>query len=121
MKEESVPVEPAAGLQQVSPEVASLDALRSAMVSNFEQNDLDVPAFLRTPKAALDVGEYSREPDRGKGAGRAYDSDRDPGHFLDLSDDGTALGGPKLSSLPQTRADYEKALQAALSGGAAGH
>jgi len=34
-------------MQQVSPEVASLDALRSAMVSNFEQNDLDVPAFLR--------------------------------------------------------------------------
>src|SRR5215470_3228376 len=52
MKEESVPapVEAAAasaGMQQVSPEVASLDALRSAMVSNFEQNDLDVPAFLR--------------------------------------------------------------------------
>jgi cell division protein FtsZ len=47
MREESVPSEPAAGLQQVSPEVASLDALRTAMVSNFEQNDLDVPAFLR--------------------------------------------------------------------------
>jgi hypothetical protein len=47
MREESVPVEPVAGLQQVSPEVASLDALRTAMVSNFEQNDLDVPAFLR--------------------------------------------------------------------------
>jgi cell division protein FtsZ len=52
MKEETVrevreePV-PAAGLQQVSAEVASLDALRTAMVSNFEQNDLDVPAFLR--------------------------------------------------------------------------
>jgi cell division protein FtsZ len=47
MREESGPAEPAAGLQQVSPEVASLDALRTAMVSNFEQNDLDVPAFLR--------------------------------------------------------------------------
>jgi cell division protein FtsZ len=47
MKDDSVPVEPAAGMQQVSPEVASLDALRTAMVSNFEQNDLDVPAFLR--------------------------------------------------------------------------
>ncbi|HZZ68339.1 MAG TPA: S1/P1 Nuclease [Phenylobacterium sp.] len=71
-----------------------------------------LPAFLRTPKAALDVGEYSREPDRGKGAGREYDSDRDPGHFLDLSDDGTVLGGPKLTALPLTRPDYEKALQA---------
>jgi cell division protein FtsZ len=47
MKENSIPAEPAAGMQQVSPEVASLDALRTAMVSNFEQNDLDVPAFLR--------------------------------------------------------------------------
>jgi cell division protein FtsZ len=49
MKEETPAVEPAAsaGLQQVSPDAASLDALRTAMVSNFEQNDLDVPAFLR--------------------------------------------------------------------------
>jgi hypothetical protein len=71
-----------------------------------------LPAFLRTPQAAVDVGEYSREPDRGKGAGRAHDSDRDAGHFLDLSDDGTVLGGPKLSALPPTRPDYEKALAA---------
>ena len=49
MKEETPVVEPAAsaGLQEVSPDAASLDALRTAMVSNFEQNDLDVPAFLR--------------------------------------------------------------------------
>ena len=47
MKEDSTPPESAAGLQPVSQEVASLDALRTAMVSNFEQNDLDVPAFLR--------------------------------------------------------------------------
>jgi cell division protein FtsZ len=47
MKEDPTPSEPAAGLQPVSQEVASLDALRTAMVSNFEQNDLDVPAFLR--------------------------------------------------------------------------
>jgi hypothetical protein len=73
---------------------------------------VSLPAFLRMPKAVLDVGEYSREPDRGKGAGRAYDSDRDPGHFLDLNDDGTVLGGPKLDALPLTRPDYEKALQA---------
>lgn len=72
----------------------------------------DLPAFLRTPAAATDVGEYSREPDRTKGSGREHDADRDPGHFLDLSDDGTALGGPKLSALPTTRADYETALRA---------
>jgi hypothetical protein len=28
-------------------EVISLDSMRSAMVANFEQDDLDVPAFLR--------------------------------------------------------------------------
>ena len=28
-------------------EVISLDTMRNAMVANFEQDDLDVPAFLR--------------------------------------------------------------------------
>ncbi|HEX4710023.1 S1/P1 Nuclease [Phenylobacterium sp.] len=72
----------------------------------------ELPAFLHTPQAALDVGELSREPDRSKRAGRERDSDLDPGHFLDLSDDGTVLGGPKPSALPPTRADYETALRA---------
>jgi cell division protein FtsZ len=49
MREETLASpEPApAGVQQASSEAASLDALRNAMVANFEQNDLDVPAFLR--------------------------------------------------------------------------
>jgi len=72
----------------------------------------ELPAFLKAPQAIVDVGEYSREPDRIKRAGKAFDSDRDQGHFLDLNDDGTVLGGPKLAALPPTRADYEKALQA---------
>jgi len=41
--EESSPV----GMANVGAEVISLDAMRSAMVANFEQEDLDVPAFLR--------------------------------------------------------------------------
>ena len=73
----------------------------------------DLPAFLHTPQAADDAGELSREPDRSKGAGKLHDSDRDPGHFLDLADDGAVLGGPKLWPLPPTRADYETALRAA--------
>lgn len=73
----------------------------------------ELPAFLKTPQAITDVGEYSREPDRIKRAGKAFDSDRDQGHFLDLNDDGTVLGGPKVQALPPTRQDYEKALQAA--------
>lgn len=72
----------------------------------------ELPAFLKTPQAIIDVGEFSREPDRIKRAGKAFDSDRDQGHFLDLNDDGTVLGGPKVAALPATRQDYEKALQA---------
>lgn len=72
----------------------------------------ELPAFLRAPQAIVDVGEYSREPDRMKRAGRAFDVDRDAGHFVDLGDDGAIFGGPKLTALPPTRPDYEKALQA---------
>jgi len=32
---------------RVGAEVISLDTMRHAMVANFEQDDLDVPAFLR--------------------------------------------------------------------------
>jgi len=73
----------------------------------------ELPGFLHAPQAALDVGEYSREPDRVKGAGRALDSDLSPGHFLDLDDNGKVLGGPLLSTLPATRAEYESQLRAA--------
>jgi cell division protein FtsZ len=34
-------------MANAAPEVISLDTMRSAMVANFEQEDLDVPAFLR--------------------------------------------------------------------------
>jgi hypothetical protein len=72
----------------------------------------EVPSFLRTPRAAADVGELSREPDRRKGAGRAYDNDHNPAHFLDLGDDGRILGGPTLSALPANREDFDTALHA---------
>jgi len=72
-----------------------------------------LPAFLRTPEAARDIGEWAREPDRSRGAGRAHDSDRDPGHFADIDDAGKMLGGPTLDHMPVTREEYEKQLQAA--------
>lgn len=74
---------------------------------------LETPAFLHSAQAVLDVGEFSREPDRVKGAGRLVDNDLDPGHFLDLNDDGTVLGGPALAALPLTRAEYDTVLRAA--------
>ena len=71
----------------------------------------ELPAFLR--RAGVDVGELSREPDRSRGAGKMHDTDRDAAHFVDIDDNGTALGGPALNAMPPLRSDYEKALQAA--------
>ena len=71
-----------------------------------------LPAFLRAPQAALDIGELAREPDRSRGSGRTHDQDRDPGHFVDGDEDGKVSGGPPLARLPLTRFEYEKQLQA---------
>lgn len=73
----------------------------------------EMPAFLRTRQAAINVGELSREPDRSKGAGKLHDQDRDAAHFIDLDDDGKLLGGPQMLPLAATRADFETQLRAA--------
>jgi len=72
-----------------------------------------IPAFLRSPQAAAQIGLMAQEPDISRNAGRPHDDDSDPGHFVDASDDGTILGGPRLSNLPATRQDYDTALRAA--------
>jgi len=71
-----------------------------------------IPAFLRTPQAQFEIGQLAREPDISKNAGQPHDADLDPGHHVNVSDDGTIRGGPKLSDLPPTRRDYDTALRA---------
>ncbi len=44
---EVVPLSMAQPLDRVAGDVVSLDSMRGAIVTNFEQDDLDVPAFLR--------------------------------------------------------------------------
>lgn len=73
----------------------------------------EIPAFLRRPQAAADLGELAREPDRTKDSGETHDKDRNPAHFVDVEDDGRILGGPTLATAPTTRAAYEAALRAA--------
>lgn len=72
----------------------------------------EVPAFLRMPEVATEIGELAREPDRSKSAGRIHDHNRDAAHFIDVDDAGLVMGGPPLAALPPTRAAYETALRA---------
>jgi hypothetical protein len=73
----------------------------------------DLPAFLRSDASAEAVGEFSREPDRSRGAGVMHDKDRDPGHYVDGDDQGKVAGVFALNALPQTREDYDTALRSA--------
>lgn len=71
-----------------------------------------LPAFLRSPGAASDVGEYSREPDRWKGAGQPHDRERDTAHFIDMDDEGRVMDhrGMTMDQLPRLKSEYDAAL-----------
>src|SRR5258708_8836338 len=56
-----------------------------------EQLPDSVPAFVRTPEAAAEIAVMGRELDRSKGAGQTHDKERDPGHYVDLADDGSIM------------------------------
>src|SRR5262245_31296894 len=51
-----------------------------------------VPTFVRTPEAAAEIAVMGRELDRSKGAGKIHDAERDPAHYVDLTDDGSVMG-----------------------------
>lgn len=86
---------------------------RMVGVAAMEALPPDLPAFLRSRSGIADVGELSRELDRSKGSGRAHGVSLDSGHFLDVYDDGTVMGGPRLEAMPSDREAYETALRAA--------
>lgn len=75
----------------------------------------DLPAFMRTPGAVADVGEFAREPDRWKGGGQPHDRERDTAHFVDLTDEGHVLSPTALTldQLPELKSQYDAQLQAA--------
>ena len=47
-----------------------------------------------------------------------HDKERDPGHYIDLADDGKAMGMVPLDKLPVTREAYDTQLRA---GGSTGY
>src|SRR5258707_14479028 len=71
-----------------------------------------VPEFVRMPEAVAEISDRGREPARSKGAGRTHDAERDPGHYIDLDDDGAAMGVVPLRKLPETREEYDTLLRA---------
>lgn len=75
----------------------------------------ELPAFLRDPAAAAEVGELSREPDRSKGAGEPHDRERDTAHFVDMIEDGRIMteAGMSIDALPELKSEYDAALLAA--------
>lgn len=71
-----------------------------------------LPAFVRAPEAAAEIAVMGRELDRSKGSGKMPDAERDPGHYVDLADDGAVDGILPLAKLPKTREAYDTALRA---------
>ncbi len=73
----------------------------------------DLPAFLRTPAAALAIEALGPEMDRLKGSGMEWDGAEDSGHYIDLDDAGGIASVVRLDALPPTREAYDTALRAA--------
>src|SRR5690606_38293888 len=74
-----------------------------------------LPAFLRTPGAAAEIAELTREPDRWKGGGQPHDRERDTAHFVDMDDQGRIMDqrGMSIDALPRLKSEYDAALTVA--------
>lgn len=63
-------------------------------------------------RASVDAITYlGLELDLLKGSGSEWDGAEDPGHYLDITDNGTIEGGLRLDALPVTREAYDSALR----------
>ena len=71
-----------------------------------------LPSFLHAQNAVGEIGFLGPELDNLKGSGEAWDAEKDPGHYVDLRDDGTIAGVVTLAALPATREAYDTALRA---------
>ncbi len=69
-----------------------------------------VPPFLADPQVVFEIEALGPEADALKDAGESWDADNDPGHYVDLGDDGTIAGRVALDALPPSMEAYAKAL-----------
>ncbi len=87
----------------------------------------DIPVFLRTVEAAREIGELGPEADISKTTvtveqyaipypyfNNVHDAERDPGHYVDIDDNGVIVGGAvALNALPATREAFDTAQRTA--------
>jgi len=72
-----------------------------------------LPAFASTPSATYEITYLGPEMDRLKGSGKSWDSDNDPGHYIDIQDDGSIAGVMQLNALPPSAEAFDEALRPA--------
>jgi hypothetical protein len=91
----------------------------------------EIPAFVRSAQSIAQVGELGAEADISKTTGivtsatgnitttrTAHDAERDPGHFIDVDDNGIVIGGViALNALPATRQEFDTLQRTATSPG----
>lgn len=71
-----------------------------------------IPEFVRAPEAVAEIAVMGRELDRSKGAGKTHDAERDPGHYIDMTNEASVMGVLPLEQLPETREEYDTVLRA---------
>ncbi len=71
----------------------------------------EIPAFVRTPEAIADIAVLGRELDRSRGSELRTTRSATPAHYIDLTDDGRAMGIVPLDKLPVTREAYDTQLR----------
>jgi hypothetical protein len=74
-----------------------------AAVEAFSKN---LPSFLHTRDAREAIIILSRELDRSKNAGRIHDIERDPGHYINIDENGLIAGFLPFTQLPQLKSDF---------------
>jgi len=72
----------------------------------------DLKSILR-PDEEIEISEWNAELDVSKTSGNIHDFERDPGHFLDISDDGTIAGVTSITAMPSSRRDFDTVLRTA--------
>lgn len=71
----------------------------------------EIRRLLPTPDPVTAISEWNAELDVSKGAGQTHDFERDPGHYIDIDDDGLVMGIVPFGSMPISRRDYDTALR----------